>query len=611
MRQFVVPGWAVLGLLGASLLIIGQAMPTSVAADSFPVTLKGVGDSDIVGELTQWQNTLFEATQPSDVQYFQVGSKEGRGQLLRGQADFAFGGVPFLDTELAARPAGAGEIISVPLAVGSTAIVVSDAAQSGFTTSVIPCTPEEYAADPFQDACLPVPGPAPTIIRIPPENLSALITGLPRAVSSLTQWRDPSWAEAMGTDRMQVQLAAQSHTFLNRAEAASQNKYLMEYAKALGPTAWALRKADNPQFRWEPIGEIFSPRVPSKSGLDTQLFFMSQPNDPISNGTLDGRWSGNIGPVPTTLVDKLTSDYPKPVYRVAEIQNAHGDWVTPTQASIDAALAVGTQPDIAALQNIPDAYPLVYINNVFTIAGTLTPEKANALAAFIRYVATDGQQLIVDHGSTSLPASLRSQALAGANEIVVKNCTKAGFEVSSSGVSAYEPATPGVQSIGPMKHCTVIPAPPPTTSTPTSTTTTSTPSTTTTSTTTLVQTAPTVASLTPSSPFNNAAEPAARPPNPPSVATKSTTPLAPVAVADGTTTTTSPPAVVPATSTTTAPPPTGGGGTRPRGVSLAQLPMAKPPTGAEDISRLGTLLLGAAVYLGGRRGVLARRAQAT
>lgn len=572
-RRRRLPAWALIGLTGASLVISGQAIRVFAADPVYPASLIGAGDSDVMGEMIDWQDALFASSQPTDIQYFQRGSRDSRGQLLRGQADFAIGGVPFTPAELASRASDAGEILTVPLSVGSTAIAVGEPARYGWQTEVLPCSLEDY----FLGLCDYVPGPPLETVRIPPETLSAFITGQ----SDRKRWTDPDFVAALGTADLKIQQGSGSHTFLNRTEGATQNKYLMEYAQTLGPLAWAETLARDPGFAWEPIGEVFSPRTPSKFGMDTQLGLMSQSNDPISNQSPDS-WTGNMGPVPTTLITRFFSDYPQRKYRVAQIQNANGDWVVPDRASIDASLAAGTDPIIATKQSIPGAYPLVFINNLFTVAGTLSPSKANALAAFVRYVVTDGQQLVIADGSTDLPDALRDEALGMADQIIVKNCIAPEYEVTTSGPSAFEPATPQVQALTGLKHCTLKPAPP--TTTTTTTTTTLAPSTTTTTTTTL---APTTSVIVASSANTPSRTVSAATTSPPLVETTTTTTL------DSSTTTTT----VAVATTTMQPPSEGGGGIRPRGVALSQLPLVKPQTGAEEATRLGTFMLGAALFL--------------
>ncbi|MBI5087793.1 MAG: hypothetical protein HZB15_02680 [Actinobacteria bacterium] len=609
-RRPKLPLWVLLGVTGTSLIVSDLVVEASADDTAFPVTLTGAGDTDIIGELVTWQNELFESVQPIDVQYFQRGSIDGRSQLLRGGSDFTVVGVPFTEAELAARPAGAGEIIGVPISVGSTAIVIARPAQTGWETETeSPCDPTDPEVDMGDPACATVTGELTGPIRIPSENLGAMIVGLPSGAGGLPTWTHPDLIAALGTSDLIFQNSrpAARPTFLNRTESTSSSKSLQLYTKVLAPTVWAEITASDPTFRWEPVGETFSPRTPSRNGLDTQIGLMSLSNtDPISNST-PPNWTGNMGPVPTTLIPKLLRDNPDDGYQIVEIQNANGDWVTPTRESLDLALAAGTEMNVAADNEVPGAYPLTYINRLYTVAGTLTPDEANALAATIRYVVTDGQQAVIDHGGTDLPDALRDEALAQADHIVETNCTADGYEVTTSGPSAFEPDTPMVQAIASMKHCTLVPTPP-------ATTTTTTTSTTTTTTTTVAagpaETTPATVPATAYVPPYVAQSPVTVPVRPVTT-TATTTPVvestAPPTTVEETTTTTSVPSTTPPQTTAV---PSGGGGSRPRGVALTNLPMTRPDDGSGSFKKLGTLMLGAASFLLARRLVQARRVRA-
>jgi ABC-type phosphate transport system substrate-binding protein len=602
-----VPLWSVFGAVG--LALTGGSSLVDAAADdtAYPITVDGSGDSDIAGELVAWQNTLFASDQPVDFQYFQPGSREGRWQLLNGLSDFTVTGVPFTDEELASRPAGAGEILDVPMSVGSISIMIADPAFVGWRWETeSPCDLDDPSVDPDSPECAVQSGVLTTPIKIPPENLGAMIVGLPPDFGGLSTWAHPDVEAALGTSDLVIQNIAVAHpTFLNRTEATSGSKALQVYTKAMAPTAWDDIQIADPGFAWEPVGESFSPRTPSRYGLDTQLGLMSLSNtDPITNSS-PFSWTGNMGPVPTTLVPKLLAENPDDHYQIVVLQNANGDWVTPTRESLDAALAAGTDMDHAATHAVPGAYPLVYINRLYTIAGTLEPDEANALAAAIRYIVTDGQQVSIDLGSTSLPDALVTEALAGADEIVAKNCTAEGYEVTTSGPSAFEADTPGVQSIAAMKHCTL--APPPSTTTEAATTTIA-------STTTTAPPSTTTAAPTTAAPVATAYVP-------PIVASQAPVYTSPPVYVGATPTTSPPESTVTATtdaaeSTTTTelvasePPVTtaaGGGGSRPRGVALTSLPLGRPDDGAEQFKKLGTLMMGASLFLLGRRLVQARR----
>lgn len=297
--------------------------------------------------------------------------------------------------------------------------------------------------------------------------------------------------------------------------------------------------------------------------------------------------------------------------------------VLPTTESITKAIEASTEPNIAATEKIPGAYPLVYLNRMYTVAGTLTPDQANALAASVRYLATDGQDEVVERGGARLTAALQAEALAAADEIVVKNCTTAGYEVTTSGPSAFEPDTPAVQAMTSMSHCTAVVVPTTTTSATTtvaeSTTTTAvadtTTSTSSSSTTTPSSTTTTVLVASQSPTASGSTNGGSTSYTPPPVYTPTVT----QATVDDTSADADASTTVAADTTTTAPvvqeeapqssvvaAAQSGAGTRPRGIALSSLPMEAPDDGSAEFKKLGTLLLGAALFLLGRRIVHAR-----
>jgi ABC-type phosphate transport system substrate-binding protein len=630
-----------LALLGASSWTVGGAIDVFAADPAFPVAIAGSGDSDNLAEFTEWQDEMFFADQPTDVSYFQRGTAEGRRQLLSGSTDFTLSGVPFTAAELAARPAGAGEIIDAPISVSSLSILFAEPFNLGWRTQRIKtelpeCDPN---GDDFDETVCIETGAYSGPIRIPQENLAAMILGLSPEFQSnaLVTWRHPGIIQSFGTNSMLVQLrAGLSHTFVNRTEASAASRSLLMYAQELGPTAWALRKVENPQFAWEtgappagadaseaPVPEVFSPRTVSRFGAETQMGVMAILLNPQTNAVTD-QWTGNAGAVPTTYVGRFLTDFPAPKFRVAEIQNAAGEWVTPTPAAVQAAISAGTSTNVAAEQAVPGAYPLTWVNRLYTVAGTLDPDQANAMAAFVRYVTTDGQQQVVADGGVALTAALRAESLAAANRIVEANCPSATHQVVTGGPSAFEPDTPQVQALTGLKHCELKPAPTTTTSTTTTTTTVPTASTSTTTpvTTTTVPTATTSTSVVASSPVVTSFVPTFNPS--PVVPIPNGSPGGGIAIPDDETTTetsveSSETSVVDEAEVTDtsvaaaggpAPAAEGGAGTRPRGRALDRLPMEVPSDGSEGFKKLGTLMLGAALFLSIRSIVTRRRASA-
>lgn len=579
-----IPSWVVVGVLGSSLVVIGW--PTAASSAPQPVVIEGSGDADTAAELVEWQNALLDATLPTEVAFYQRGTVDGRAQLLAGQTQFALSGVPFTAAELAARPKDAGEIIAVPVAISSLAIMVTTPDNVGWSTESLICDPDDpEIEDP--EACY-VRGVYDGPIRVPAENLGAMMIGLNPAYerNALATWGHPSIVASLGTDDMAIQARSKRHTFVARTESSAANKFLMTYAKALAPAAWDLRKSENPQFDWDALGEQMSSRVVSRYGADTQAGIIAIAKvDAATNSTPD-TWSGNMGAIPSNQIEQLKADYPGAELRVVEIQNRAGEYVTPTQQSVSAAVAAGTDPLVAATTEVPGGYPLVWTTRLYTVAGALTPDQANSLAALVRYVATDGQDVAVADGGVALPAAMQVEALAAADRIVAANCTAAGFEVTTGAPAAVEARTPKVRALTDLSYCTAV-VPPTSTTTTTIAPTTTIPSTTTPyrPPVTASQYVPPVFEPEPfdeGDPFEGELDPPVEDP----AATPSTTVPATIAGES-----------VP----TTAPLPAGGGGGRPRAVPLSALPMALPDDGRERFRKLGTLLLGAALFLGVRR----------
>jgi len=623
------PAWAALALVGSSLLGVGVGIDAAADDAPTPITLKGQGDSDLIAELVSFQNALYEADQPTDMSYFNIGSAQGRKNLLSGKADFILSGVPFTAAELAGRAAGAGAIIDVPLSVAALSVVVTTPPQIGWQTVELPTDPSCGTEDEDPTLCAVTYGTFEGPFRVPADNLSAMIVGLAlSATNNLQSWANPAWEAALGTSAMTIQTSRlNAHTWVNRSEASSQNSALLTYVSSMSPDVWSARLAQDSAYPWKPNGEQMSPATkPTKQGTDQVAGAITFATlNPFSNtGFTYGPWTGNAGAVPVTYVGDLKEDFPKAGLQVMEIQNHLGEWVSPNRASIEAALAADPNGmDIAATQDVAGGYPLVYINHLYTVAGTLAPDKANALAAFVRYAVTDGQDEVVNRGGAPLTAAQVTQALAAADQIVTANCTATGYEVTTSGPSALEPNTPKVQALASMRHCTLAPVPTTTTSTTTTTiadtTTTVADSTTTTSTTSTVAATSTTALVASESPTGSSGTtsytPSYTPTYTPTYTPSATTPAvvstdeeptADTAVEDTTTTIVVDTTIPPETTAVVAAA-TGGPGTHPRGVALTALPMVSPDDGSAEYKKLGTLFLGAALFLFGRRLVHARR----
>ena len=190
---------ALSGAVLAGVLLTAVAGPSEGATTpkEAVVTLSGSGSWGSYQEMPQWKNDMFGAPAGVEVHYAPHGSLLGREDLLNGQADFAFSGVPFSKAELA--KAGNPELIDAPLQVSSLAFIL-DPPQNGLVQLDQICDPSdpppEFADDP--DQCLvrtPYTGP----VRFPPENLSAVMFNYPSGgAPPLRSWSNPATLRAWG-----------------------------------------------------------------------------------------------------------------------------------------------------------------------------------------------------------------------------------------------------------------------------------------------------------------------------------------------------------------------------------------------------------------------------
>jgi len=103
---------------------------------------------------------------------------------------------------------------------------------------------------------------------------------------------------------------------------------------------------------------------------------------------------------------------------VGHVQNASGKFIGATQASIASAYHSAEKSipaDFrASLTNAPgnEAYPVVSFTWLYVPEKSADPERARALANFLEWTLSMGEQSAEQHGYTPLPASLAPKVLA-------------------------------------------------------------------------------------------------------------------------------------------------------------------------------------------------------
>jgi ABC-type phosphate transport system substrate-binding protein len=443
-----------------------------------PVVLRGQGTDYAAAMMPDWQDALLTATAPADVRYV----ANGDGQLVReefvhGEHDFIITGVPFTAEEEAELTAAGRTYVSAPIALSALALMLR-APAAGLSQFLVD---EETGDVQF----LPYTGP----IRMPSSALYTVVFPSPEIV-----WRDPEFRATF--EGVAIRPYPANMTYVARADAGATNRYIQEYLADIDPEAWQAAGATH-GFDADVISEDWrlGGRIPTRGQVSGVANAVAQDVNPFSGQQTQG---GNLGALGPQTVLATRDVYPTTDLRFVEIRNAAGEWVAPTPESIEAAFADGARAPMRAATDVTltDAYPITWVTELVAPTTGLTVAEANALANFIRYVATDGQAIAHEHGEGALPAHLAQDALRAADAVVAGNCVGQGRLETSDRPGPGAPAGATFGGLTSMQVC-VVDAPASTTTTTTTSTTTTTPSTladSTTTTTTVASTTSTTAS---------------------------------------------------------------------------------------------------------------------
>jgi ABC-type phosphate transport system substrate-binding protein len=345
-------------------------------------------------------------------------------------------------------------------------------------------------------------------VRIPPANLSAMMLNFngpdPHQCCTPPDWRTSvsSWDSVDVLNSFLITPpecgSGFNHCFAGftttsihpasvvQSEPDELNYYLQSYMRSQAGTVWSGNKAATPGINWEcttaqqnlgqcTAGDVLErmPRVPnvSRQGADQAGDQLTLPGG--TAGAPIGSVAGAIGALPPSSLISAPQSFQNgtPLQYIA-IQNAAGNYVQPTPASIDAAVNAGNGAPLYAMthppkngpqigQNDPlaSAYPLTWVNYLYVPSSGLSAEKTEAVATLIRYLATDGQAAAGPWGEGVLSKPLVSDALKAADQVVQSNCPGAhGTIVKNQDPGADAPGLPVIKQIGDMLHCV---APPP------------------------------------------------------------------------------------------------------------------------------------------------------
>lgn len=506
LRSIVLILFLLLSLIG--LIQQGPSAGADTTGTSTPaVSLAGDGSFDPYLELIDWQGDLRNAG--LDPGYVPLSGHLGRQELLAGATDYAISGVPFTSDELAGVPGGSSAFVSAPVFVGGLS-VLAVAPPGGYGVNHYSCDPStvdcqtSIANGTVTPTFTAYTGP----FSFPPTEMSAamLLTSLadttsPSGTQTLglyDEWDHPDILKASGIQLGQDDAFYPSYeegdqqslltpvTYF-QSGAAEQNYYAQEYAATAAPKAWTgieqyaegiFSSSQAPQ----PVNitETLPGRVPygglSKEGLRQAVQVLEANSNAMSLVSPSGLYQFQTDPA-SYHVGSTAAFW-------IGVQNASGQYVDPSPATIDAAVdAGGDQPLYALTHQVAGqvaAYPLTYVDRLYAPATGLTQQKTEAIATMIRYLATAGQEYDAKYGDGRLSPGLVSEALDSANHLVLSNCTGSGETVAvSSDPGPYMPKLPSgsggakdIAAIGPMLHCNAVaPAAATTTTSPSTSTT--------------------------------------------------------------------------------------------------------------------------------------------
>jgi phosphate transport system substrate-binding protein len=107
--------------------------------------------------------------------------------------------------------------------------------------------------------------------------------------------------------------------------------------------------------------------------------------------------------------------------RVARIKNAANEFVKPTEKTFaNAALEAKISDDFrVSLTNAPgkDSYPITSFTWFYVPAKAKDPPRGRAVAAYLKWIYTDGQQVAQDKGYATLPKELLAKVAASAGTV--------------------------------------------------------------------------------------------------------------------------------------------------------------------------------------------------
>jgi phosphate transport system substrate-binding protein len=207
-------------------------------------------------------------------------------------------------------------------------------------------------------------------------------------LGKIKTWNDPAIAKL----NPEMKLPAQPIQVIHRTEGKGSNYILADYLCKVSPEF--LAKAGRGESPKWPVGTSAARSADMSDRVRTTPFA--------------------IGYAELNLAERAS-------LRVARIKNSANEFVKPTQKTIaNAALEAKISDDFrVSLTNAPgkESYPITSFTWFYVPAKSKDPSRGRAVAAYLNWIYTDGQQVAQNQGYATLPKELLAKVSASAATI--------------------------------------------------------------------------------------------------------------------------------------------------------------------------------------------------
>jgi hypothetical protein len=447
------------------------------------------GSPMLAQAMLSWQEGLCHGGNSVEISYNgTINENEARDFFQTGGEDVAFTTLPLTGT--ASHP-----FTYAPVAVSATSVAFwVDNSATNQPYSAIKLTPRlltkmlttSYAYT--NDQCFPNPSPGVACDRGVDNNPPGLFED-----KDFLRYNPGTWNIGGGEWDTPTVVSGNSDMTWETTGWIASNQAASDFLAGI-PDPWGMRldsyyghlqyPADQfvPADPYPPVSFAYAPLFP----LSNVVLYQSNNQPPGTSSTLDNT-TGNptydaLQPEPVgqrdlfAIVDE--GDAANFLFPVASLQNAAGKFVQPTDQAMAAAvkdMTVG-QGGILSMnfkKKDPAAYPLTMVIYAVVPTGGIPAAKAAAIARFLDFVASQGQQQGKQPGDLAsgylpLPESLRQQTLKAASEVLnqtgnpKKPAAPPSKSPSSSPPTSTSPSKSASPSVSPTHSPTAAPSHTPT-----------------------------------------------------------------------------------------------------------------------------------------------------